>query len=190
MYAMKLAGKYIIFLFICVCSCKTVKYTTEPGAGEISGNITALKEIDFHEQATWLLGFINPVQMAQYPHSEWYLKGYNDYSVKQEFIQMIQASLDPDVRITVVLGTWCPDSHREVPRFMRILKEVNFPGGYITLIGVDMNKLSPIGDFEKLDIQRVPTFIFYKKNIEAGRIIENPVTSLEQDIINILKGNN
>jgi hypothetical protein len=58
--------------------------------------------------------------------------------------------------------------------------------GEVTFIGVDNSKLSPIGEYSSLDIQRVPTFIFYKNKIEAGRIIENPVTSLEQDIINIL----
>jgi hypothetical protein len=39
-----------------------------------------------------------------------------------------------------------------------------------------------------LDIKRVPTFIIYKNNIETGRIIENPTTSLEQDMVNILTG--
>jgi len=38
------------------------------------------------------------------------------------------------------------------------------------------------------DMQRVPTFIIFKNNIEAGRIIENPLTSLEQDMVNILSG--
>ena len=58
----------------------------------------------------------------------------------------------------------------------------------LTFIGVDNGKLSPIGDYEALEIQRVPTFIIYKNNLEAGRIIENPVTSLEQDMVNILGG--
>jgi hypothetical protein len=35
----------------------------------------------------------------------------------------------------------------------------------------------------------VPTFIVLQNKIEAGRIIENPVTSLEQDMLNILTGN-
>jgi hypothetical protein len=54
---------------------------------------------------------------------------------------------------------------------------------------VDDAKKSPVGEYEGLGIQRVPTFIFYKNNIEAGRIIENPATSLEQDIVNILTRN-
>ena len=88
------------------------------------------------------------------------------------------------------MGTWCPDSRREVPRFMRILDAWQFPVVKVTFIGVDNAKLSPVGEYDKLDIQRVPTFIIYKNNIEAGRIIENPTTSLEQDMVNILTGMN
>ena len=87
------------------------------------------------------------------------------------------------------MGTWCPDSRREVPRFMRILNIWKFPVSMVTFIGVDNAKLSPVGEYDKLDIQRVPTFIIYKNNIEAGRIIENPTTSLEQDMVNILTRN-
>jgi hypothetical protein len=72
---------------------------------------------------------------------------------------------------------------------MRILDLWKFPAEKVTFIGVDNAKLSPVGEYINLDIQRVPTFIFYKNNIEVGRIIENPVTSLEQDMINILTRN-
>jgi hypothetical protein len=65
-----------------------------------------------------------------------------------------------------------------------------FPVEKVTFIGVDDAKRSPVGEYVSLDIQRVPTFIFYKNNIETGRIIENPTTSLEQDIVNILTGMN
>jgi len=61
-----------------------------------------------------------------------------------------------------------------------------FPPDRVTYIGVDDSKLSPVAEYPGLDIQRVPTFIIYKNNVEAGRIIENPLTSLEQDILNIL----
>jgi hypothetical protein len=87
------------------------------------------------------------------------------------------------------MGTWCPDSRREVPRFLHVLDLWKFPPEKVTFIGVDDAKISPVGEYTGLGIQRVPTFILYKNNIEAGRIIENPVTSLEQDIVNILKRN-
>ena len=94
------------------------------------------------------------------------------------------------ITIKVVMGIWCPDSRREVPRFMRVLDAWKFPVSKVTFIGVDDAKQSPVGEYVKLDIQRVPTFIVYKNNIETGRIIENPVTSLEQDMVNILTGLN
>ena len=88
------------------------------------------------------------------------------------------------------MGIWCPDSRREVPRFMKVIDAWKFPAAKLTFIGVDDAKQSPVGEYVKLDIQRVPTFILYKNNIEAGRIIENPSTSLEQDMVNILTGMN
>jgi len=86
------------------------------------------------------------------------------------------------------MGTWCPDSRREVPRFMRVLDTWQFPVESVTFIGVDNEKQSPVGEYVNLDIKRVPTFIIYKNNLEAGRIIENPVSSLEQDMVDILTG--
>jgi thiol-disulfide isomerase/thioredoxin len=95
-----------------------------------------------------------------------------------------------NISIKIVMGTWCPDSRREVPRFMRVLNAWQFPTDKLTFIGVDDTKQSPVGEYDKLDIHRVPTFIIYKNNLEAGRIIENPATSLEQDLVNILTGMN
>jgi thiol-disulfide isomerase/thioredoxin len=88
------------------------------------------------------------------------------------------------------MGTWCPDSRREVPRFMRVLTVIGFPADKAELIGVDNSKIAPVENYASLDIKRVPTFIVYKNNIEVGRIIENPATSLEQDMVNILTGMN
>ena len=102
---------------------------------------------------------------------------------------MLDISKD-DITIKIVMGIWCPDSRREVPRFMKVIDAWKFPAAKLTFIGVDDAKQSPVGEYLKLDIQRVPTFILYKNNIEAGRIIENPKTSLEQDMVDILAGMN
>src|SRR5450759_447487 len=145
-------------------------------------------EINFHDQTTWLLGYFNQDQLTHYPYSTWYLKGFDDYQIKTDVINKLLDINKDDVSIKIVMGTWCPDSRREVPRFMRVLDAWQFPVTKLTFIGVDDTKQSPVGEYIKLDIQRVPTFIIYKNNIEAGRIIENPTTSLEQDMVNILSG--
>ena len=176
----------IVLLFFNCCR------TNKPVAGEgkdVSSLETPVSEqqnISYSDQSTWLLGYIKPERLFQPPHSEWYLKGYDDYQFKIEFTDRLKVLDKTGITVKIVLGTWCPDSRREVPRFMRIMDVIDFPRGQMEFIGVDNVKISPIENYADLAIERVPTFIFFRNNVEAGRIIENPVTSLEQDIVNIL----
>jgi thiol-disulfide isomerase/thioredoxin len=183
---------FILFVFF--SGCKTAKPLAENKPELITkpGTVTevAPPPINYADQTTWLLGYFKPGQLTNYPYSTWYLKGFDDYQPKTDAINKLLEINKEDITIKVVMGTWCPDSRREVPRFMRVLDAWQFPVAKVTFIGVDDAKLSPVGEYVKLDIKRVPTFIIYKNNIEAGRIIENPATSLEQDMVNILTGMN
>ena len=141
---------------------------------------------DFRDASTWLLGDINPARFLDQPYSSWYLEGYASYTPDPAIIDELKQTDVSDFSITIVLGTWCPDSRREVPRFMKIVNLWGFPEEKIRFIGVDINKVAPLADYPVLEIVRVPTFIFFKNNSEVGRIIEVPVTSLEQDTRDIL----
>jgi len=143
---------------------------------------------DFRDATTWLLGDFQPSRFFSPPHSSWYVSGYSDYHPDQAFMEELQKTDIHDLTITIVLGSWCSDSRREVPRFMKIIDLWGFPEEKIRFIGVDIDKIAPLQDYMELGIERVPTFIFYENNSEKGRIIEVPVTSLEQDTRNILKG--
>jgi thiol-disulfide isomerase/thioredoxin len=190
--------KRITFLiavcFIFFTSCKTNKPVAEMISSEsqkpVSSSAAGHQGVDFSEQSTWLLGYFNQRQLKLEPHSLWFYKGYDEYQPDSEAIKSLGGITMEGLTIKIVMGTWCPDSRREVPRFMKVLDTWKFPSDKVSFIGVDNGKLSPVGEYDKLDIQRVPTFIIYKNNIEAGRIIENPVTSLEQDMVNILRGMN
>lgn len=187
---------YFLFLilFVAFSSCKTTKPVTEkrPESTTMPAQTTeaAPAPVNYNDQTTWLLGYFKPDQLTHYPYSAWYLKGYDDYQLKTDAINKLLDISKDAVTIKIVMGTWCPDSRREVPRFMRVLNAWQFPVEKVTFIGVDDAKLSPVGEYVNLDIKRVPTFIVYKNNIESGRIIENPATSLEQDMVNILTGMN
>jgi hypothetical protein len=190
--------KSIIFLFIfcffCFTGCRTNKPVAEMNSGAPQKpeaiKVDSHEEINYSEQTTWLLGYFNQGQLKREPHSVWFYKGYDNYTVNSDAINNLDIIDKEELSIKIVMGTWCPDSRREVPRFMRVLDTWKFPSEKVTFIGVDNGKLSPIGEYEQLEIQRVPTFIIYRNNIEAGRIIENPVTSLEQDMVSILRGMN
>jgi len=142
---------------------------------------------DFRDATTWILGDFSPARLLDQPHSAWYPVEFANYIPDQAIMDELKKTDISDYSITIVLGTWCPDSRREVPRFMKIANLWGFPEDKIRFIGVDINKIAPLADYPALGIERVPTFIFYKKNSEAGRIIEVPVTSLEQDTRDILR---
>jgi thiol-disulfide isomerase/thioredoxin len=183
----------LVLLLIWSSGCKTIKHVSETSPDVILVPLPVPDPepagINYSEQSTWVLGYFNLDRLTSEPHSMWYFKGYDEYRFKSEVVNQLLEIQKDDLSIKIILGTWCPDSRREVPRFMRILNIWQFPVTKITFIGVDNAKLSPVSEYPDLNIERVPTFIIYKNNIEAGRIIENPTTSLEQDIVNILTRN-
>ena len=184
-----------ILVFFSVAGCRNTRLTSSETAPPPPPPLSGVPVIsdanehvwDFRDATTWLLGDIKPDKLLESPWSTWYLKGYNEYVPEQKAVDELKSISKEGITITVVLGTWCPDSRREVPRFMKVMELWGFPTTEIRFIGVDIDKIAPLGDYPLLGIERVPTFVFYKNNIEEGRIIEVPVTSLEQDIINILR---
>ena len=182
----------LIVLVACFCSCKTIKPVTKISQAPSREPVTVAADtppaVNFSDQTTWLLGYFNLSQLTREPYSTWYIKGFDEYTLNTDVINKLLEINKDGVTIKIVMGTWCPDSRREVPRFMRVMDVWQFPVPKITFIGVDDAKQSPVGEYVSLDIMRVPTFIIYKNNIETGRIIENPTTSLEQDMVTILTG--
>lgn len=189
-FAWKSSLVFLLFLILLITggSCasgRKSKVSSEP-AGLSQPGISSTR---WDEQSVWLLGYFNPILIKRPPYSEWYNREYDGYQPLQDVIEKLVSVKSDDLSIVTVLGIWCPDSRREVPRFMKIIELIKFPGERMTFIGVDNEKLAPLGDYEKLGVERVPTFIVYKNKIELGRIIENPVASLEQDLLNIITRN-
>jgi hypothetical protein len=189
--------KILLFVLLAVVilgiGCKAVKPVAEArpavaAAPEVPQKVTD-PTAKFSDPSTFILGYFKVERLAEPPYSEWYVKGYDEYSINSEPLNKLMDIKTDNLKIKIVMGTWCPDSRREVPEFMRILDIWRFPLSQVTFIGVDKSKKAAVSELDSLDIQKVPTFIFYKNNIQSGRIIENPVTSLEQDIVNILTRN-
>jgi thiol-disulfide isomerase/thioredoxin len=111
--------------------------------------------------------------------------GYDTVHIQTEFVEMIRQA-NSGVHVLVFLGTWCGDSKRDVPRFLRIVDAAGISMDRITLYALDRKKASPEGVEARYGIERVPTFIFLKKEAEIGRIVETPRTTLEGDILSIL----
>lgn len=132
-----------------------------------------------------LLGICDRTAFADTSFAWWFNSEFDNYTVDSVVLKDVSDKLK-DVKITIVMGTWCSDSRREVPRFYKILDALNYDQKNLTLICVDRKKTAPTEDVDKLDIKSVPTFIFYKDDVEIGRIIETPKETLEKDLIKIM----
>jgi thiol-disulfide isomerase/thioredoxin len=115
----------------------------------------------------------------------WFNSEYTNYIVNSEALEKSKKNIEGKV-IRIVLGTWCPDSRREVPRFIKILDFLNFPDDKVLFINVDRNKKGLRDEIDGLEINFVPTFIIYENGREIGRIIEKPEVSLEKDLSKIV----
>ncbi len=132
-----------------------------------------------------LYGKISRMQLF-FDYPDWQA-GYENYVPDPEIVRKLQG-MDYD-EIIVFLGTWCPDSQREIPRFFRVLDQ---SGKYdlekIEIWAVDRTKKLADNLTDMYDIFYVPTIIFFKQDQELGRIIEQPEISMEDDMEQILLG--
>ena len=121
-----------------------------------------------------------------YDYPEWLLEyeSYNPDSLAIDSLACIKFS----GTIEIYLGTWCSDSRREVPRFFKIIDKSELAAPErVKLWALDRRKQLPDNLAELKKIVRVATFVFINNDGELGRIIEQPVATLEQDILAIVR---
>ena len=142
------------------------------------------KVLDKDDQAI-LVGITNRSEFQDTHFAPWFDHEYSNYSVDSKTLSKSRDQFEGKI-IKIILGTWCSDSRREVPRFVKILDSVGFPFDKVQFINVDRDKKGLYDEVDGLDIQFVPTFIIYENGIEIGRIIETPLESLEKDLSRIV----
>lgn len=107
-------------------------------------------------------------------------------SLNEDTLEALAQVSKEDLEFVVYLGTWCEDSQTHVPMLFELMQKLNWP---CTWIGVNRDKECP---FEKKecktwDIQYVPTLVIKRQGVELGRIVEQPVTTWENDLLKLLK---
>ncbi|MBR9727525.1 thioredoxin family protein [Shewanella intestini] len=136
------------------------------------------------KQEVIITGLVTPAAIEK-SFPEQYNKEFTDYSSDSNVIEQLK-KIDTPTEIVVIIGTWCPDCHRETPRFIKIMEQVNNPNINVKFIGVDRKKADAEGLAAQYEFTRIPTFIVQQDNKTIGTIIERPTVTLEQDLYNIL----
>jgi len=104
----------------------------------------------------------------------------NDYHADASVMEMMKTYVKPEDRVEVIMGTWCSDSLREVPKFLRIVDDLKSQYGMalpVTFMAVDRAKQKPV------KVEKVATFIYYRGGRELGRIVERPQGLFEDDLL-------
>ncbi len=142
--------------------------------------------LDEKRQMDILVGELNLFGITKSIFSEYYIAEFESYQAEQTIIDSLIIKHASDFQYTIVLGSWCSDSQREVPRMLKVLSDTKIDLDNIKLFGVNSNIEAKEAPVANLNIEKVPTLIVFRSGIELGRIIETPVKSIERDILEIV----
>lgn len=80
-----------------------------------SQKVVVNREVDSKNDGKMLLGTQTKSQLQKAPYSDWFDQEYKDYVMDDASIKDLRKEKFSTYNLTVFLGTWCEDSHREVP---------------------------------------------------------------------------
>jgi len=144
-------------------------------------------KIDEKSQMEVLIGLCTRDGLKSNLFKTYYESEYTAYTPDVSTVNNLKTLLlNKNIKVTIVMGSWCGDSQEQVPRFYKIIDALGFSEADVTIYCVDRTKKTDKGETDNLGIKFVPTFIFYKEGKEIGRITESPKETLEKDILDIV----
>lgn len=149
------------------------------------GQIDYDKAMDKESGMMLMKGTINFHELMAEPSFEWFRKGTEEYKPNAVAIEALSGHLQ-EYNLVVVLGTWCEDSHKLVPKLYKILQLTQYPMDKVKLIAVDRAKEGKNGEHRKYAAMLIPNFIVYREEQEIGRIVESVSSSLEQELLKLV----
>ena len=138
-----------------------------------------------------LCGPISLTDLQEAPYAEWYSKNHVGFHT-DSIAKVDWADKFKNTSVDIYLGTWCGDSKRWVPRFVKLWESAGLALDSLHIIGLyndqERYKQGPNSEEVGKDIHRVPTFIFEQEGKEIARIVESPNTDLLTDVRQIAMG--
>lgn len=117
-------------------------------------------------------------------YSSWYHDNYTGLEAIDSNASWV-SELEPTT-VDIYMGTWCGDSKKWVPRFVRLWDDLGLNRSQLKFIALydskEKYKQGPNREEKGKNIHRVPTFIFKEKGEEFARIVESPRNDLLNDL--------
>ncbi|MBO6793004.1 MAG: thioredoxin family protein [Balneolaceae bacterium] len=137
-----------------------------------------------HAQSSQILGTTTAEELrSTHRIFDIYTNRFQPDSASVQFFNDLKVPID----IKILFGTWCHDSKREIPAFIKTMEMVENELITYELIGVSRKKSEPENRNELYDLQYTPTFIIFLAEKEIGRMVEESTESIEKDLVEIIK---
>jgi tetratricopeptide (TPR) repeat protein len=152
------------------------------------------QEINFYKNAEGDTHICGEFPLDYLEHDSTYSvlfnKYYNELKLPNKRLRL--KSKLKNSTVDIYLGTWCGDSKKWVPKFIKLWDELGLKRSQLRLIALYNDekryKTSPDGMEQGQQIHRVPVFIFKSNNVEYARIVESPKNDLITDVAQIALG--
>jgi hypothetical protein len=110
----------------------------------------------------------------------------NEYMPQPSAIEFLAQVAFP-VKIEIYYGHWCSDSVNNIPKFLKIMELAANPAFETEFWSVEkMKQGEKRGPVNNRQLKAIPTFVIFLEGKELGEIIENPVVSIEEDLVTII----
>ena len=152
------------------------------------------QEINFYKNAKGETHICGEFPLDYLEHDSnfkvWFNKFYSELKLPEKRLRL--KSRLKKTTVDIYLGTWCGDSEKWVPQFVKLWDELGLKRSQLRLIGLYNDekryKTSRKGEEQDQQIHRVPVFIFKSNNVEYARIVESPKNDLVTDVAQIALG--
>lgn len=141
---------------------------------------TFVTEKDSQSDAVVIKGQCRYADLIARPDYTW-MKDTSRYRADKHAMEVLNNNLHK-YELVVLFGSWCEDSHLQLPHLYKVLKEAGMPLEKVTLYGLDRTKKGRDMEDKIFRVERVPTIILIQNHKEIGRIVETPQRSLEADL--------
>lgn len=166
----------LIFVFLSIC---TLTGIHAQDVNRVIRDETIDKDI--------LYGMCNVEGLKGEVFGEAFQSEYLSYEPQSD--ALLRLRLVPEIdelEVIIVFGTWCGDSKREVPRFVKLAEQIGIQEPQIKMYATNREKKCGEAIIDSLLTELVPTFYIYRGGKLIGSIVEFPVNSLEEDLLAIL----
>ena len=107
--------------------------------------------VDINTKEKMLMGYCDKKGLEKGVYGAYFESQYDIYKPASAYVSKISDKID-EYEITIVMGTWCIDSKREVPHFYKVINEAGYNDKRVKVIAVNKKKeaiLVDIDDFLK-----------------------------------------